>query len=173
MLVRRAALERIGGIARLRSALIDDVALATRIKAGGPIYLGHSQLARSLRPYPSAADIWRMVARTAYAQLGYRPAALAGMLLALALVFLAPPLLALLDAGAAGWIGLAAWLAMVVAQAPTLRRFGLSPWRSLALPGVALAYMLFTLDSALAEWRGRGGMWKGEAGPRAERPGAG
>ena len=57
---------------------------------------------------------------------------------------------------------------MAVAFVPTLRRFGLSPLRGLALPGIAAAYMAFTLDSALAEWRGRGGMWKGEAGPRTD-----
>ena len=92
------------------------------------------------------------------------------MLAALALVFLAPPLLALGGGwpGAAGW-GWSAGLAMALAYAPTLRRFGLSPLRGLALPAIAAAYMVFTLDSALAEWRGRGGMWKGEAGPRADR----
>ena len=71
--------------------------------------------------------------------------------------------------GPGRWLGLAAWAAMALAYAPTLRRFGLSPLRGLALPGIAAAYMVFTLDSALAEWRGRGGMWKGEAGPRADR----
>ena len=122
----------------------------------------------SLRPYEDVGPIRRMVARTAYAQLGYRVAALAGMILALALVFLAPPLLALLAGGPARWLGLGSWAAMALAFAPTLRRFGLSPLRGLALPGIALAYMAFTLDSALAEWRGRGGMWKGEAGPRTD-----
>ena len=58
---------------------------------------------------------------------------------------------------------------MTLAFAPTLRRFGMSPLRGVALPAIAAAYMLFTLDSAFAEWRGRGGMWKGEAGPRADR----
>ncbi len=36
MLVRRAALERAGGIAAIKGALIDDVALARAIKRGGP-----------------------------------------------------------------------------------------------------------------------------------------
>jgi hypothetical protein len=170
VLLDAAAFARAGGLAPIRGAIIDDCALARRMKAVGPIWTGLTGRVESIRPYESAATIRRMVARTAYAQLGYRAVALAGMLLALALVFLAPPLLALLDGGAAGWIGLLAWLAMVVAYAPTLQRFGLSPWRGLALPGIALAYMLFTLDSALAEWRGQGGLWKGEAGPRADRP---
>jgi hypothetical protein len=110
-----------------------------------------------------------MVARTAYAQLGYRPVMLLGMLAALGLVFLAPPALALFGTGAARWLGLAAWAAMVLAYAPILGRFGLHPSRGIALPGIAFAYMLFTIDSAWQEGRGKGGMWKGEAGPRADR----
>jgi hopene-associated glycosyltransferase HpnB len=169
VLLDRAAFERAGGLAPIRGAIIDDCALARRMKAVGPIWTGLTDRVESLRPYEGAGAIRRMVARTAYAQLGYRPAALAGMIAALALVFLAPPLLAMFGAGAARWLGVAAWAAMALAYAPTLRRFGLSPLRGLALPGVAAAYMVFTLDSALAEWRGLGGMWKGEAGPRADR----
>ena len=134
----------------------------------GPIWTGLTDRVDSLRPYEDVGPIRRMVARTAYAQLGYQVAALVGMILALALVFLAPPLLALFAGGAAAALGALAWAAMAVAFAPTLRQFGLSPLRGLALPGIAAAYMAFTLDSALAEWRGRGGMWKGEAGPRQD-----
>jgi hypothetical protein len=146
--------------------VIDDCALARLMKARGPIWLGLSDRAESLRPYPVAGDIRRMVARTAYAQLGYSPALLAGTVAGIALVFLAPPLLALLADGAARLLGAAAWAAMALAYAPTLRRFGLSPLRAAALPAVASVYLLFTLDSALAERRGHGGMWKGEANPR-------
>ncbi|NCY24418.1 MAG: glycosyl transferase family 2, partial [Alphaproteobacteria bacterium] len=43
--------------------------------------------------------------------------------------------------------------------------YRLPVWRGVALPVVAMFYMLFTLDSAIAQHRGQGGMWKGEAGP--------
>jgi hopene-associated glycosyltransferase HpnB len=168
VLLDRAAFERAGGLAPIRGALIDDCALAQRMKAVGPTWIGLTERVDSLRPYETVGPIRRMVARTAYAQLGYRVAALAGMIAALALVFLAPPLLALFAEGLAASLGALAWAAMAVAFLPTLRRFGLSPLRGLALPGIAAAYMAFTLDSALAEWRGRGGMWKGEAGPRTD-----
>lgn len=171
VLLDRAAFAAAGGLAPIRGALIDDCALAARMKARGPTWIGLTERVESLRPYETVETIRRMVARTAYAQLGYRAAALAGMIAALGLVFLAPPLLALGASGAPRWIGAGAWVAMALAYAPMLRRFGLSPLRGLALPGIAAAYMAFTLDSALAEWRGRGGMWKGEAGPRAD-PGA-
>jgi hopene-associated glycosyltransferase HpnB len=168
VLLDREAFARAGGLAPIRGALIDDCALARRMKAVGPIWIGLTDRVESLRPYETVGPIRRMVARTAYAQLGYRAVALVGMVAALALVFLAPPLLALFADGAAAALGLGAWAAMAVAFAPILRRFSLSPWRGLALPGIAAVYLAFTVDSALAEWRGRGGMWKGEAGPRTD-----
>ena len=175
VLVDRAAFAAAGGFAAIRGAVIDDCALARRIKArGGPIWLGLTERAESLRPYPRAGDVRRMVARTAYAQLGYSPALLAGTAAGLKLVFLAPPLLALFAEGVPRLFGAAAWAAMALAYAPTLRRYGLSPLRAAALPAVAAAFLFFTLDSALAERRGRGGMWKGEANPgQAGRRGAG
>ncbi len=163
MLVRRGALERIGGIASLRGALIDDVTLAARIKRGGPIYLGHSRVARSLRPYPGPADIWRMVARTAYVQLRLSPALLLGTVLGLALIWLAPPAVALSGHGAARWMAAAAWAGSTMSYLPTLRRFGQSPAWALGLPAIATFYLLATIGSAVDHHRGRGVVWKGRA----------
>jgi hopene-associated glycosyltransferase HpnB len=163
ILVRRAALEQIGGIAAVQGALIDDVALATAVKRQGPIWLGHSRLARSIRPYPHPADIWRMVARTAYVQLRYSPALLAGTVVGLALVWLAPPALALFGHGAARWIGLATWIASAASYLPTLQRFRQTPAWALALPLIACFYMAATIGSAVDHHRGRGVVWKRRA----------
>ncbi len=160
VLVRRAALNRIGGIAAVRGALIDDVALACAVKRGGGIWLGHSRLARSIRPYPKASDVWRMVARTAYVQLRFSPVILAGTVAGLALVWLVPPAAALFGSGIARWAGLAAWAGSAASYLPTLRRFGLSPLWALTLPLVATFYMAATLGSALDHHRGRGVVWK-------------
>jgi len=166
VLLRREALAQAGGLAAIRGAMIDDCALAGILKPLGPTWLGLTDRVVSLRASDSVGPIRRMVARTAYAQLRHNPWLLLGMLAALALVFLAPPLLALLGQGWARWLGLAAWAAMVLAFAPILRFYRVSPWRGLALPAIAAAYMLFTIDSAWAHQRGRGGMWKGEPAPR-------
>jgi hopene-associated glycosyltransferase HpnB len=163
ILIRRSALDRIGGIAAVRGALIDDVALATAVKAGGPIFLGHSALARSIRPYPGAADIWRMVARTAYVQLRFSPLVLAGTIAGLALVWLAPPATTLAGHGWTRALGLATWLAASASYLPTLRRFGRSPLWAPFLPLVALFYMAATIGSAIDHHRGRGVAWKGRA----------
>ena len=164
MLVRAAALARIGGIASLRGALIDDVALATRIKrSGGGIWLGHGARAWSRRPYPGVADVWGMVARTAFVQLRYSWWMVAGCTAGMALVWLAPPVLTVVGTGAARWMGALAWMGASASYLPTLRRFGLGLWRAPALPLVALFYMAATIGSALDHARGRGVRWKDRA----------
>ncbi len=164
MLVRASALGRIGGIGSLRGALIDDVTLATRIKrSGGGIWLGHTARAVSRRPYPGAADIWRMVARTAFVQLRYSWLLLALCTLGMALIWLAPPALALFGHGAARVLGAVSWAALAASYLPTLRRFGLSPWRAVLLPLIAVFYMAATIGSALDHARGRGVRWKDRA----------
>ena len=164
VLIRRAALHRIGGIASIRGALIDDVALATAVKRnGGAIFLGHASAARSLRPYPGVVDIWRMVARTAYVQLRFSPLRLAGTTLGMAVVWLLPVGLAIFGHGVARACGAATLLIALGSYQPTLRRFGLSPLWALALPAVATFYMAATLGSAVDHHRGRGVVWRNRA----------
>jgi hopene-associated glycosyltransferase HpnB len=167
MLVKREALQAAGGLASIRGALIDDCALAKLLKARGAIALALTDNAHSLRAYPSIGDIRRMVARTAYAQLGYSPLLLAGTVIGLALTYLAPVALTVFAEGFAQFVGLFAWALMAIAFRPILRFYGLSGLRSwlwaAALPAIAAMYMAFTLDSAYQHARGRGGMWKGRA----------
>jgi hopene-associated glycosyltransferase HpnB len=163
MLAQREALERAGGVAAIRAAMIDDCALAANLKRQGPIWLGLTRRARSLRPYASIGVIGQMIARSAYAQLDYSPLKLAGTVLGLALTYLAPPALALFGHGFARWAGLAAWAAMALAFQPMLRAYRRSPLWGIALPLIATLYGAFTLRSAIDVWRRRGGQWKGRA----------
>src|SRR5260370_27067087 len=87
MLVQRAVLERAGGIASIRSEIIDDCALAPRLKAEGPIWLGLTRRATSLRPYCCVREIGRMVSRSAYAQLGYSTLLLAATVAGMGFTF--------------------------------------------------------------------------------------
>lgn len=167
ILIRRRALTRIGGIAAIRGALIDDVALARAVKTGGKIWLGHSALARSVRPYPGAADIWRMITRTAYTQLRYSPLLLVLTVIGMALVWLIPPAAALRGDGWARSFGILAWAGSMASFLPILRRFRVSPAWALALPLIALFYTAATIASAIAHHRGRGAVWKNRAYPGA------
>ncbi|HTP99054.1 MAG TPA: glycosyltransferase [Casimicrobiaceae bacterium] len=161
MLVQRLALEAAGGLEAVRSTLIDDCALARVLKRQGPVWLGLTQRVRSARSYDTLGEIRRMVSRCAYAQLRFSPGLLALTVLAMGVVYAAPAAFALFGSGAAQWLGVLALALMALALQPTLRFYGLGPWWGLALPAIAVAYMLFTLDSAWQHWRGRGGLWKG------------
>ena len=161
MLARREALEAAGGVEAIRGSVIDDCALARRLKTRGPIRLSLSERVVSIRPYATWDEIRRMVARSAYAQLGYSPLLLAAALTGLTFVFVVPVFAALFGVGAARVFGLVAWIIMAIAFQPTLRFYRLSPLWGPVLPFIALAYMAFTLDSAFQFMRGRGGLWKG------------
>ena len=164
ILLHRDILRQVGGIETLKGALIDDCTLASCIKqAGGRLYLGHSCLARSIRPYPAAADIWRMIARTAYVQLQFSPTLLVLTVMAMLVVWIAPITLALCAHGAAQWIGGGVWLVSTLSFLPTLRRFRLSPLWALGLPFIAAFYTAATIGSALNHHRGRGVVWKNRA----------
>jgi hopene-associated glycosyltransferase HpnB len=160
VLVRREALERIGGIEAIKDALIDDVTLAKAIKKVGPIYLGHSGLATSIRRYPHFADIWQMVTRTAFTQLRYSSAVLLLTLIGLTLVWLVPAWGIVFGRGWTFDCGLAAFVLATLSYVPTLRRYGRNPLWSLTLPLIALFYMAATVGSAAKHWFGGGSQWK-------------
>jgi hopene-associated glycosyltransferase HpnB len=163
ILLRNRALRRIGGIECLKGALIDDVSLAAAIKKGGRIWLGHATMARSVRPYPGVGDIWNMITRTAFVQLRYSWFILAGTTMAMALVWLAPPVLTLTQHGAARLYSALAWIMLTASYIPTLRRFDRSLLWALALPVIALFYMAATIASAINHFTGKGVAWKGRA----------
>ncbi len=163
ILLRRDALARIGGLAAIKSALIDDVSLAQKLKIQGPIFLGHSGLATSIRPYPHVADIWAMITRTAFTQLNYSAPVLAGTLVGLALVWLVAPYEVIFGHGWGFACGLAASALAIWSYFPTLARYHQPRALALALPFIALFYMAATLASALHHWHGTGASWKRRA----------
>lgn len=163
MLVRRTALAAAGGIGAIRGALIDDCTFGALMKRQGRIWLGLTDRSVSIRPYVGTAPIAAMIARSAYAQLGYRPVMLAGTLAGLALVYGVPPLATVFGGGWTRIAGAMAWALMALSFQPMLRFYRRSPLWGLALPGIAAFYAGCTLLSAWQHARGRGGFWKGRA----------
>ncbi|WP_318719218.1 glycosyltransferase [Roseofilum sp. SBFL] len=167
ILITPDALTRIGGLERLRDALIDDCTLAQAVKStgSGRIWLGLSETTYSLRSYSTLQPIWDMVARTAFTQLNYSPGLLLGTLLGMVLVYILPvvgcvwglvtgvPILTAIGGGT--------WALMAIAYTPTAKLYRQFPLAGFALPLIASLYTLMTLDSALRHWQGRGGAWKG------------
>ena len=167
ILIRPSALKRIGGIAAIRGELIDDCALARAIKQTGVIWLGLTSETHSIREYATFGEIHRMIARTAFTQLHYSAILLAGTIVAMFIIYLAPPLLIFTRDPISVACGAAAWLLMTLSYLPALRFYGRSPALAPLLPAVALFYLIATVDSAIRHWRGRGGLWKGRVFGRA------
>ncbi|MFJ5773988.1 glycosyltransferase [Streptomyces sp. NPDC093094] len=176
VLLRTEAAERARIPDSIRQAVIDDVALARAVKkGGGHIWLGLADRVDSVRPYPRLADLWRMVSRSAYAQLRHSPLLLAGTVAGLTLVYLVPPV-ALVAGAAAGSaaaavLGGAAWLVMTATYVPMLRYYGRPLWLAPLLPFTAALYLLMTVDSAVQHRRGRGAAWKGRTYARPDAVG--
>ncbi|MGE3279628.1 MAG: glycosyltransferase [Alphaproteobacteria bacterium] len=161
MLIRRETLDRIGGVDSIRHEIIDDCALARRVKAVGKVWLGVADDTVSIREYGSWRPIWDMIARCAFAQLGYSAPALVGTVAGMALIYLAPPVLLLAGPAPARVLGAAAWAGMSAVFVPVLRLYRVPIALAPLLPAAALFYTAATIGSAIQYWRGRGGRWKG------------
>jgi hopene-associated glycosyltransferase HpnB len=166
VLVSDDALRAIGGVEHIRDELIDDCALAAAVKGDGRgLRLVLTTRSRSVRAYDGLDAIWAMVARTAYTQLRYSPALLAGTVAGMLLLYYVP--VAATFAGVRrrradlALPGILAWALMAAAYAPTLRLYRLRPASALALPLAAALYTAMTIDSARRHHRREGGAWKG------------
>jgi hopene-associated glycosyltransferase HpnB len=165
MLVNRRAFEQTGGIESIKDRVIDDCALGSMMKKQGAIWLGLAEDTYSIRPYDSLADIWRMVARSAFIQLRRSWVMLGIAVFGMTFLYLVPVAAAFYGAGwhnspllVAGMLG---WIIMMIAYAPTLKLYGVSlAWAPL-LPLAGLLYTLMTIDSARRHLMGKGGGWKG------------
>jgi hopene-associated glycosyltransferase HpnB len=170
ILIRRDVLKKIGGIGRVKDALIDDCSLAQVVKSEGEsIWLGLTETTVSLRPYPTLKTIWDMVARTAFTQLNYSLWMLLGAVGGMTVVYLIP-IISLIWGIIGGEkslviLGLTTWLLMATAYLPTVRFYRCSPVWAFCLPAIAFFYTLMTIDSALRHWQGQGGAWKGRVYP--------
>jgi hopene-associated glycosyltransferase HpnB len=166
VLVRTEALLRAGGVAAIAGEMIDDVALGRAVKrTGGSIWLGYADRVESLRPYPHLADLWDMVARSAYTQLRRSLLALAGTVAGLTVIYLGPPAVTVAGLASANRsvtvAGAAAWTLLTLSYVPMLAYYRIGLQWSLTLPVAAALYGAMTVDSARRHWRGHGAVWKG------------
>ena len=166
ILIKTDTLAKIGGIASIKDALIDDCTLAKQVKSnGGKIWLGLTNKTVSLRPYDTLNSVWDMVSRTAFDQLHYSWLLLIGTVIGLTLVYLVPPLAVIWGlitfSPSTAVIGLVTWVIMSIAYFPTVRLYQISFLWSFCLPAIAFLYGLMTIDSAIKHLQGKGGLWKG------------
>ncbi len=164
ILLRREALERIGGIAAIKGEVIDDCALARAVKrSGGRIWMGLTRTSVSLRRYGSFAEIRNMIARTAFTQLHYSFLFLVAALAGLFVTFLLP-WFSFLAGEDPGWFLVSTAICLMTVTFGVTVRFYSMPWPwALALPVAAVYYGYASWVSAVRCWLGHGGQWKGRA----------
>ena len=174
LMVRRSALDAVGGWSSVRTALVDDMALCRAVKQdGGRVVFADGDQMADCRMYPDGASLWRGFAKNFYEGIGGHPLALVIVLGLHLLLFVAPyvalPVAALLGAwglAAAAAVGVGANLALRVIMA---LRYGHSPLSVLGHPVAVLLMMGVLLDSFRCSRRGDI-RWRGRSYPaRSQR----
>lgn len=167
LLVRRTALEAIGGWQRVRTELVDDMAVCRAIKRGGGrvVFADGDEMA-DCRMYSDAASLRCGFAKNFYEGIGGRPTAMV-LVMALHLLLFVAPFIALPIAAALGATGLAAAAAVGVVANLLLRlimavRYHQSPVGVLLHPVAVLLMMGILFESF--RWSRRGDIrWRGRS----------
>jgi hopene-associated glycosyltransferase HpnB len=173
ILVETRLLDQIGGFESIKSAVIDDCALAGRVKSQGfKIWLGLTHGVNSVRCYEQLKEIWDMVARTAFSQLHYSVALLVLCTLVMVLVYQVPVVMIASSNVLIRYLSLGSLAIMFLTYVPILRFYHRSLAWGFALPLIAALFLAMTWTSAIRYWRGERSRWKGRIyqrqGPRFE-----
>ncbi len=177
LMIRRAALDAVGGWDRVRSSLVDDMALCRAVKESGRrvVFADGHEMA-DCRMYSDAASLWRGFAKNFYEGIGGRPRAMI-VVMALHLLLFVAPFGALLAAVLTGSPALALAAAAGVAANLILRLVMAARYRhsllSVVLHPVAVLLMMGVLVDSF-RWSRRGDIrWRGRSYPaRAQREAA-
>ena len=166
ILVETRMLDQIGGFESIRSAIIDDCALARRVKLGGSkVWLGLTHSVNSVRAYQHLREIWDMVARTAFTQLHYSVGLLILCTLVMLLVYQVPVVMVASANILIRYLALGSLVIMFLTYVPILRFYHRSWGWALGLPLVAALFLAMTWTSAIRYWRGERTRWKGRVYP--------
>lgn len=162
ILMETDLIRKIGGLQSIQSALIDDCTLAKKVKnSGARTWIGLSRNVRCIRPYDGLMDIWNMVARSAYLQLGYSPIMLGSLTVIMVIMFWLPVIGLFIPALNILQYSLVAWLSMVTFHLPIILFYGLNPLLALLVPLTGTLYLCMTWSSAIRYYRGIRSQWKG------------
>jgi hopene-associated glycosyltransferase HpnB len=162
IMTRTKILENIGGFASIRDTLIDDCALAQKVKEqGNRTWLGLTHSAQSVRPYSGFSELWNMVARTAYTQLHYSISLLLLCTALMMLVFWIPIAGFFVTSGYFLAIPAFTTAVMMITFIPILRYYNLNAAWALVFPVTATLFLAMTWSSAVRYWKGERMRWRG------------
>lgn len=177
LLIRRLALDSVGGWASVRAALVDDMALCREVKSnGGRVVFADGDAMAQCRMYPDAHALWRGFAKNFYEGIGGNPLAMV-LVMALHLLFFVAPYIVLPVALLAGNHSLAIASAIGVGANLCLRLVMELRYRhsmlSVLLHPLAVLLMMGVLLTSY-RWSRRGDIrWRGRSyASRAEREAA-
>ena len=162
ILVETRVLDQIGGFGSIKSAVIDDCALARRVKSQGfKIWLGLTHSLESIRGYRDLKEIGDMIARCAFAQLHYSLGFLILSTFGLLLIYALPAFMVASSIDLIRYLSLGSLAIMFLTYVPTLRFYDRSWAWALCLPLIAVFFLAMTWTSAIRYWRGELTRWKG------------
>ncbi len=162
ILLETGVLKEMGGFEAIRDELIDDCALAKRVKLlGCRTWIGLTHCVHSLRSYERLGSVWDMVARTGFCQLRYSTALLLATTAIMLMTFWLPVAGLFFPTTIAKILSASALGTLILSYLPTLKFYGLSGRWALALPLIATLYLAMTWSSAIRFWFGEGSSWKG------------
>ena len=174
LMIRRSALEAIGGWSRVRAELVDDMALCRAVKQSGRrVVFADGDRMAECRMYPDATALMRGFAKNFYEGIGGHPAAMI-VVMGLHLMLFVVPYVALPVALATGAWPLAAAAAVGVGANVCLRLIMAARYRhspiSVLLHPLAVLAMMGVLGNSF-RWSRRGDIrWRGRSyAARAER----
>ncbi len=171
ILMETRVIREMGGFHAIRNELIDDCALAKRVKRSGyRTWIGLTHSVRSLRSYDDLAGIWNMVARTGFCQLHYSVVLLLITTVMMVLVFWLPVAGLFFPATISRIVSAAAFGASVLSYLPTLRFYKRSSGWAIILPLIGTLYLAMTWSSAIRFWLSEGPNWKGRFYKGDEHP---
>jgi chlorobactene glucosyltransferase len=166
ILVARDVYEGVGGHAAVAGEVLEDVALARRVKTAGAriAFVDGSDLVAA-RMYTGLAEIRRGWTKNLYRLHGRRPLAALMSLAELGITLVWPPLGAAVAAFAgpawSGWVAAAGLGLVLGAEVPFRARRGHAARWSPTVPLGAALVAAFLLESAARDWLGLGVRWKG------------
>ena len=169
MLIKKSALNLIGGLSEVKNCLIDDCAIGKALKVRGSIWIGLSEETVCLRSYRELSEIWRMVSRTAYTQLNLSVLNLLNTILGMFITYLVPVLCLIfgliIDNKVIFFLGLSAYVLMLLSYFPIIKFYKIQFFWIFSIPLAGMLFGLMTLSSAIKHWSGKGGNWKGRDYP--------
>jgi hypothetical protein len=167
LVVRRAALERAGGFAAVRDAVLDDLALVRAVKAAGGRggVVDGTDLA-SCRMYAGWRELRAGYGKSLWAAFG-SPAGAAGALGLLGLTYVLPAAAALRGSR----LGAVGYAAGVASRVITGRRTGARVWPDALAHPVSIGVLGYLTAASLRDRRRGRLQWKGRAVTAAPGPG--